>query len=204
MRINDIIMEAITNNVTVFYGGRFQPMHKGHNSLYKQLVSRFGSDNVFIATTFGQKQQAMHKSGDYSTDPFTFEEKADIAYKMFGIPNGHIVNTQPYKPDPALVGRDPGSTAVVLAFSEKDAGSLKETETLRQLPDDMSELETADTPRVYFVTMPVNEGGMSATDFRKEMAGTASDSDKEKVFTAFFGKFDKEVYDFIINRLTNG
>ena len=89
-------------------------------------------------------------------------------------------------------------------YKRQDAGRLKETETLRQLPDDMSELETADTPRVYFVTMPVNEGGMSATDFRKEMAGTAPDSDKEKVFTAFFGKFDKEVYDFIINRLTNG
>ncbi|NCW62658.1 MAG: hypothetical protein EBW04_00735, partial [Betaproteobacteria bacterium] len=78
MRYSDLLMEATTDKVTVFYGGRFQPMHKGHFGLYSKLVQRFGADNVFIATTFGQKQQAMHGSGDYSTDPFTFEEKASI------------------------------------------------------------------------------------------------------------------------------
>jgi hypothetical protein len=201
MRISDILMEAITNQVTVFYGGRFQPMHKGHYALYKQLVSRFGADNVFIATTFGQKQQKMHAAGNYSTDPFTFEEKADIAYRMFGIPSGHIVDTMPYKPDLSAVGRDASESAIVLAFSEKDAGRLQETEVLRKLPDDESQLQTADENRVYFVTMPVNEGGMSATDFREEMASGKPDDEKEKAFTAFFGKFDQQVFDFINERL---
>jgi hypothetical protein len=201
MRISDIIMEATASQVTVFYGGRFQPMHKGHYALYKQLTSRFGADNVFIATTFGKKQQKMHSTGDYSTDPFTFQEKADIAYKMFGIPSGHVVDTMPYKPDLSSVGRDASESAIVLAFSEKDAGRLQETEVLRKLPEDGSPLQTADENRVYFVTMPVNEGAMSATDFRAEMASGKPDEVKQEAFTKFFGKFDQEVFDFINERL---
>ena len=142
MRISDILMEATTDNVTVFYGGRFQPMHKGHYSLYKQLTAKFGSSNVFIATTFGKNQQEMHAAGNYSTDPFTFEEKAEIAYTMFDIPSGHIVNTLPYTPDVTLVGRNPETTAVVLVFSEKDAGRLKAGGALAPLPDDTNNLGT--------------------------------------------------------------
>jgi hypothetical protein len=206
MRISEILTEAVADQVTVFYGGRFQPMHKGHHALYKKLAARFGADNVFIATTFGKKQQDLHAAGDYSSDPFTFEEKADIMSRMFGIPRDHIVDTQPYKPDLGLVGRDPAKTATVLAFSEKDAGRLKTGGVLAQLPDDINNLQTTDENRVYFVTMPVNEGGMSATDFRRVMA-TGKDShgqekDPEQTFTEFFGKFDQGVFDFIKQRLT--
>ena len=92
------LTEDVATDIAVFYGGRFQPMHKGHYALYQSLAQRFGADNVFIASTFGQKQQAMHKSGDFTTDPFTFEEKASIANQMFGIPTDKFVNTQPYRP----------------------------------------------------------------------------------------------------------
>ena len=57
MRYYDILKEGTTDQITVFYGGRFQPMHKGHYSLYLKLVREYGADNVFIATTFGKKQQ---------------------------------------------------------------------------------------------------------------------------------------------------
>lgn len=204
MRYSDLLMEATTDKVTVFYGGRFQPMHNGHFQLYKQLASRFGADNVFIATTFGAKQQAMHASGDYSTDPFTFEEKASIANEMFGIPTDKIVNTQPYRPEVVKVGRSEAETAIVLAFSEKDAGRLKSGGVLAPLPDDTSKLQTADENRVYFVTMPVNEGGMSATDFRQTMASEKPRAEKEKVFKQFFGSMNDRVFNFIEKRLTNG
>ena len=48
MRINEILKESV-DNIAVFYGGRFQPMHRGHHDVYKHLVSKFGADNVFIA-----------------------------------------------------------------------------------------------------------------------------------------------------------
>ena len=43
MIINEItqIREDV-NNVTVFYGGRFQPAHQGHRDVYKHLTGKFG------------------------------------------------------------------------------------------------------------------------------------------------------------------
>ena len=201
MRISDIITESIANQITVFYGGRFQPMHSGHFALYKKLVNKFGADNVFIATTFGKKQQSMHGADDYSTDPFTFEEKASIMSKMFGVPANHIVNTQPYKPDVSLVGRDKSNTATVLVFSEKDAGRLKPGGVLAPMPDDMNNLQTEDENRVYYITMPIENGGMSASDFREVMRSEAEFEEKKQTFTKFFGKFDQQIFDFIEDRL---
>ena len=189
MRISDIITESIANQITVFYGGRFQPMHSGHFALYKKLVNKFGADNVFIATTFGKKQQSMHGADDYSTDPFTFEEKASIMSKMFGVP------------DVSLVGRDKSNTATVLVFSEKDAGRLKPGGVLAPMPDDMNNLQTEDENRVYYITMPIENGGMSASDFRAVMSSDAEFEEKKKTFTEFFGKFDQPIFDFIEDRL---
>jgi hypothetical protein len=203
MYISEIINEVAGQSIAVFYGGRFQPMHKGHFGLYNQLTSRFGVDNVFIATTFGKNQQIMHSAGDYSTDPFTFEEKSSIAYKMFDVKPGHIVDTRPYNPDVKLIGRDPETTVVVLAFSEKDAGRLKSGGALSPLPEDTSNLQSVSEGKSYFITMPVNEGGMSATDFRTTMADESiDDAKKQNVFQQFFGKFDQEVFDFIKERVS--
>ena len=74
----------------VVYAGRFQPFHKGHNDAYQRLVSKFGSGNVYIAT-----------SNDTSSDksPFSFNEKKEIATKMFGIPSSKFVKVNnPYRP----------------------------------------------------------------------------------------------------------
>ena len=35
--------------VVVVYGGRFQPMHKGHYGTYQHLVKKIGKNNVFIS-----------------------------------------------------------------------------------------------------------------------------------------------------------
>lgn len=204
MRYNDLISEDKTKNVTVVYGGRFQPMHSGHFALYNKLANQFGKENVFIATMFGKKQQAAHGAGNYSEDPFTFEEKAKIIQKMFGISN--VVNTSPYQPDLSAMGRDPAKTAVIMAFSAKDAGRLKTGGVLHTLPSDTSSLETyhenGSVNRAYILEMPIEQGGMSATDFRATMASNKSPEDKQKVFTKFFGKFDQQVFDFIEGRVT--
>ena len=59
----------------------------------------------------------------------------------------------------------------------------------------------ADENRVYFVKMPVEAGGMSATDFRNTMASDADPKKKAQVFQQFFGKFDQEIFNFIEGRL---
>ena len=194
MRINDIILESVSN-VVVFYGGRFQPMHQGHRDVYKHLVSKFGADNVFIATTFSKKAQAAHMAGNYSEDPFTFDEKKSIMSKMFGIPADKIINSNPYRSEPSTVGKDNNKFATVLVYGEKDAGRLS---GVLDYPSDNSV-----TPgNIYAYVAPLMQGGMSASDFRRTMASDAPEEEKKKVFQQFFGKFDQEVFTFIDQRLT--
>ena len=77
MNIPELLSEDHTQKVVVFYGGRFQPMQKGHYKVYKFLADKFGTDNIFIATMFGKKQQAMHDENNYSstTTPTMYDTK---------------------------------------------------------------------------------------------------------------------------------
>ena len=118
------LTEDIAKDIAVFYGGRFQPMHKGHHKVYMDLVEQFGSANVFIATTIA-------KTATPEKDPFSYEEKTNIMTDMFGIPQQQIIRTSPYRPDVSLTGKDPNNTAMVLVFSAKDAGRLKGGNFLR-------------------------------------------------------------------------
>ena len=154
---------------------------------------------------FGKKQQAMHDENNYSKDPFTFPEKQHIISTMFDIQADHIVNTMPYRPDIKLIGRDPYTTAVILAFSEKDIGRLSPGNVLQQYNDGAT-LESRLDPdtnaeRVYYMTVPTYEDDMSATNFRDVMRSSASDEDKGKVFMKFFGKWDGNIFTMIDKRI---
>ena len=193
MLINEILKENV-DKVAVFYGGRFQPMHQGHHDVYKHLTNKFGADNVFIATTFSQKAQKAHAGGNYSEDPFTFDEKASIMNKMFGIPADKIVKTNPYRPDLSAIGRDPNTTATILVYGQKDAARLETGKGfLHDLPDDVglrkSDLVPTAQDRGYVYVAPIMQGGMSASDFRAVMASDKDKQEKVKAFTQFFGCF---------------
>jgi hypothetical protein len=206
MRYSDIILtEAQAKQITVVYGGRFQPMHSGHYALYQKLTRRFGEDNVFVATTVSKEAQTQQKAGNFSKNPFTFEEKTYIAKKMFGIQN--IVQTSPYRPELDKMGRDPNTNGVVLVFSEKDAGRLKSSPSIHPLPKDLNSMEAyyedGNMKRAYILEMPIEQGGMSATDFRNDMSDSGmDDNEKQNTFVKFFGKFDQEIFDFIKERLS--
>tara|TARA_B110001454_G_scaffold123473_1_gene115239 strand:+ start:1099 stop:1707 length:609 start_codon:yes stop_codon:yes gene_type:complete len=202
MLIEQVLKEGV-DNIAVFYGGRFQPMHQGHNDVYKHLVQKFGAANVFIATSFSQKAIKAHGNGDYSSDPFTFDEKASIMNKMFNIPGDKIIKTNPYRPDLAAVGADPETTATILVYGEKDANRLATgTGFLHDMPNNVEELIPTAQDRGYVYVAPIMQGGMSASNFRAEMAKTIDEREKQQAFTKFFGKFDEQVYRFIEERLT--
>ena len=202
MLINEIVnLNEDANNVVVFYGGRFQPMHQGHRDVYKHLVQKFGASNVFIATTFSQKAQKAHAAGDFSSDPFTFDEKKQLATTMFGIPADKIVNSNPYRSEPSTVGLDNNTTATVLVFGAKDAGRLGGG-SVQPLPDDMKNLQPH-SETIYYYEAPLMQGGMSASDFRATMAGGEDEEQQKQAFQKFFGKFDQSVFDFIKGRLTS-
>ena len=197
------LTEDIAKDIAVFYGGRFQPMHKAHQDVYNHLVNKFGADNVFIATSFSQKAIKAHSKGDYSSDPFTFDEKASIMNKMFNIPGDKIIKTNPYRPDLAAIGKDPETTATILVYGAKDADRLATgTGFLHKMPDNMDELIPTAQDRGYVYVAPLMQGGMSASDFRQTMASEASPEQKQQEFTKFFGKMDPQVFGFIEERLT--
>ena len=190
MRILELF-ESIVKTPVVFYGGRFQPMHKGHFGVYKHLVSKFGVDNVFIATMFGKKQQQAHVAGDYSTDPFTFQEKADIIATMYGVPKDHIVETMPYRPDMSKIGRDPATNYLVLALGAKDAQRLGSGNVIQDyeenmLPEPNKDPETGQE-RAYKYTVPSMEGGMNASQFRSDIKGTDKEQTLRDIFDNYFG-----------------
>jgi len=137
---------------------------------------------------------------DFSSDPFTFDEKKSIMSKMHGIPADKIIDTNPYRPELAKIGRDPNNTAVVVVYSAKDAGRLGTGGVLQPYKD--GELQPASDDRAYVYVAPEMQGGMSASDFRSAMSDpNNTDQAKAQVFKKFFGKFDDGVYKFIDGRL---
>ena len=189
------LTEDIAKDIAVFYGGRFQPMHKGHHKVYMDLVEQFGSANVFIATTIA-------KTATPEKDPFDYDEKTGIMTEMFGIPKQQIVRTSPYRPDVSLTGKNPDNTAVVLVFSAKDAGRLKRGGFLRDY-EPGAEMVPSDQG-AYILEVPIQEGGMSATDFRNAMKNASlNDNQKMMVFREFFGTIEPNTYEFIRDKLND-
>ena len=190
------LTEDIAKDIAVFYGGRFQPMHKGHNKVYMNLVEQFGSSNVFIATT-------VSKTATPERDPFSFDEKKMIMNTMFGIPEKQVVQTQPYRPDVSLTGKDPDNTAVVLVFSAKDAGRLKRGGFLK---DYVAGAEMVPSDQgAYILEVGIQEGGMSATDFRTAMKSDSLDENQKMMqFREFFGSINPDMFKFIKDKLDAG
>ena len=83
----------MAKNIVAVYAGRFHPFHKGHRAVYDSLVSKFGADRVFIATSGKQND---------TDSPFSFKEKAAMMM-LTGVPAKAISQeVSPYKPDNVL------------------------------------------------------------------------------------------------------
>lgn len=109
-----LFFEQTTRPRTVaVYAGRFHPFHIGHAGVYKQLVERFGADNVFI-TTSGKVEPP--------NSPFTFQDKS-LMMKAAGIPADHIVEeASPYMPKnlAAKLNLDQNRDFIVFGIGRKD------------------------------------------------------------------------------------
>jgi hypothetical protein len=100
--------------LVVLYPGRFQPFHLGHKDVFVSLQSKFGRDNVFIATS---NKTELPKS------PFNFSDKT-VLMNAAGVPGDRILEvTSPYKlPEPQF---SPANTIFVVAVGSPDRDRLK-------------------------------------------------------------------------------
>lgn len=100
--------------LVVLYPGRFQPFHLGHADVFRSLQSKFGRDNVYIATS---NKVELPKS------PFNFSEKT-IFMNAAGVPSDRIIEvTNPYKlPEPQF---NPANTIFIAAVGSPDRDRLR-------------------------------------------------------------------------------
>lgn len=185
--------------VVAVYAGRFQPFHKGHYSVYKHLVDKFGVENVFIASS---------NKVDLPKSPFPFNEKQKIINQMFDVPADKIRQVKsPFAPEEVLDDFDAATTTFVTAFSEKDAGRLGAGKYFKELPDDGEDLEGY-RERGYFIVAPVFKlevGGknISGTQIRAVFGNPkSSPKAKEALFKKLYGKSNPEMLKLVVKRST--
>ena len=187
--VESILLEAASiDKQIVVYSGRFQPFHKGHYATYDQLVKKFGSDNVYIATS---------NVTNNSNSPFNFNEKKAIMTKMFGIPSSKIVNVKnPYAPSEILNKYNKETTALIVVVGEKDENRLggkyftpykgKPTEPY---PD-----------RGYVYAAPGVSNPISGTDVRYWLSAGTEEA-RKKNFTKAYPKYDDQIFKMITLKL---
>ena len=177
--------KPVVKRTIVVYSGRFQPFHKGHYAAYKNLVSKFGANNVYIGTS---------DKTDGGKSPFNFKEKVVIMGKMFGIPPSKIVQVaNPYSPKEILSKFDGKTTAYIAAVGEKDANRLQG----KYFKPYKGKTGYGYDEIGYTYIIPPESNPISGTDVRNWLS-----SDKaEKLFLKAYPKFDKEIYKMITNKL---
>jgi hypothetical protein len=103
--------------LVVLYPGRFQPFHLGHGEVFHSLQSKFGRDNVFIATS---------NKTESAKSPFNFTEKSILMHAA-GIPADRIIEApSPYKLPPQF---DAANTVFVVAVGAPDRDRLRPDST---------------------------------------------------------------------------
>ena len=172
----------------VVYGGRFQPFHKGHYDAYQRLVNEFGSANVYIAT-----------SNDTSSDksPFSFNEKKEIATKMFGVPSSKFVKvSNPYRPTEILKKYDGKTIAYIAAVGDKDATRLQG----KYFKPYKGKAGYGYDEIGYTYPIPAEENPISGTQVRRGLGSNDKEKAK-KFFLKAYPKFDKDIFKMISTKL---
>lgn len=172
----------------VVYAGRFQPFHKGHYDAYQRLVNEFGSGNVYIAT-----------SNDTSSgkSPFSFNEKKEIATKMFGVPSSKFVKvTNPYRPVEILKKYNGKTIAYIAAVGDKDATRLQG----KYFKPYKGKAGYGYDEIGYTYPIPPEENPISGTQVRRGLGSNDKEKAK-KFFLKAYPTFDKDIFKMISTKL---
>jgi hypothetical protein len=187
--VESILGESVEmENVIVVYSGRFQPFHKGHFATYKQLVSKFGKDDVYIATS---------NKTDNQKSPFDFREKKTIMTRMFGIPSNKIVQVKnPYQPTEIVSSYDAAKTGLIVVVGEKDEQRLGGN----YFTPYKGKVEMGYLDKGYVYASPSQSNPISGTDVRNWL-GKGTEEEKKEGFLKAYPKFDATVFKFITLKL---
>ena len=195
-------------NLLVIYPGRFHPFHRGHLASYEYLVKKYGTNNVYIATSDVQAPV---------TSPFSYADKVAMMTKL-GIPASHIIQVRnPYQAKEIYDSiPDAENTALIYAISEKDMvgdgarfkfGTKKNGEPsyMQPMPDNLKQLQPLTKHAYVDVTPTVNfkvrgADANSASEIRK-LYIKGSDADRDQIITELYGTFYPELRDIFDEKL---
>ena len=204
------INEISEPQLLVIYPGRFQPFHKGHHAVFDYLVSKFGRNNVWIATS---------NKVEPPKSPFSFAEKAYFMQPT-GVPADRIIQaTSPYRiPDVVAGGNisvsDPTNCFAIFAISEKDmaedprfASFVKKdgTPAYFQKFENVKDMQNMEQ-HAYIMTVPtfdfdvLGEPMRSGTELRK-MYIDADEKTRQNIIKDLFGKYTREAEHLMTNKL---
>lgn len=106
--------QLINQDYIVVFPGRFNPFHNGHLSVYRELIKKFGANNVYIYTSDIVKKPKS---------PLNFEQKKYLISRI--IPKDKIIKMtgSAYRIEDIVkdFNIDINTTKMIIALSEKDA-----------------------------------------------------------------------------------
>lgn len=199
MTTNNIIKQT-NKTIICIYAGRFQPFHINHYKTYKQIVKKYGKNNVYIATS--------NKHGD-SDSPFSFEEKKKIITTLFSdIKKDHIVQVKsPYAPKEILQKYDKNNTVYVAALGKKDSKRLiNNGKYFSLLAQATIPLQTYKMKGYIDIiplqTLKINGKIISGTVIRKIFANSNNEESKKKLFKILYNdNFNQKIYNLFNNNI---
>jgi hypothetical protein len=175
-------------DLVVVYSGRFQPFHAGHYVSYLKLARKFGKENVYIGTS-------NNTSGPKS--PFNFNEKKEIATKMFNVPSDKFIQvSNPYAPKEILSKFNGKTTAYIAAVGEKDEDRLSG----KYFKPYKGKTGYGYDEIGYTYAVPAESNPISGTDVRNWL-GSGDDESKKKGFLKAYPKFNADIFKMITNKL---
>ena len=191
------LTEAINpkQKVVAIFPGRYNPYSSHHHTAYKGLVSKFGVQNVYIATS--------GVTGPKS--PFTFAEKKKII-SAAGVPANRIIKVKnPYQAT-EITSKLPDDTAVVFAVGAKDGSRLVSGKYFDIYKDGKKMDGYKEHGYIYIiphVALKIRGKEMSGTSVRAALADKSVKApEKRKLFKQIFGHNKKDIYKLVVDKLT--
>lgn len=198
--------------LAVVYGGRFQPFHRGHYAVYKELCKAFGVGAVWIATS--NKTNFDPAEGDIS--PFTFEERVEIMTQLFGISPDKIIKCK----NPAFVPKEvlelyKAPVVCVMVAGDKDVDRYSKSKSFKPYPLKSGKpvpfsaavgglsSTSADPAQFYYYVSHAQDGEQSGTKIRDALRAAGDDVTKQRaVFKRFYGKHvNDDVLDLMVSKV---
>lgn len=194
------LFESNTRKPVVVFAGRFQPFHRGHYAVYKHLCEKFGSSNVWIATSNKTEFKENNKPS-----PLNFNEKKELIVSLYKIPERRIINCKnpAFSPKEVFEQYHQYEIIYISAVGEKDKERYTNGDFFLKLPDKwkLNQLKTLSEDAGYYTIVESFIKGISGTSVREALLKAKSQEEVENLFLKFFGKYDATISKLLLARL---